>query len=185
MYNPLEYWNNRLQTHGTINTSATRISQIEKDFCEFYISEKATVLDFGCGDGRLFDVYEQKKCDVVGYDIVDLSKIINKKLENYTFEWSYIVGKEIKPLKFYENSFDIVACINVLIHILPSDIEMIISDIARIGKNAIFSVWENVENREIRMDSHCFNHNYRAIFENLGIEIQFYSNINNISLIAI
>jgi len=76
IYDPIEYWNNRIQAHGTINTTHTRISKIEYDFVSLYIQRYSKVLDFGCGDGKLFPVFEEKQCDVTGYDIVDLSKIV-------------------------------------------------------------------------------------------------------------
>lgn len=186
-FNPVEYWNNRLKSYGTVNTSKTALSRAESNFCIKYIKQNNYVLDYGVGDGKLFDIYEAKQCDVIGFDIADYTELINSKIANYSFIYFNLIKNKIEPLiEFKDNSFDVVCCFNTLNHIPVEHIEMVIKDIKRLGKIALLTVYDNSDNREMKTAEHCFNHDFKAIFKKLNITpLSYFKNKYNICFIVI
>lgn len=85
-----------------------------------YIKSGMSVLDVGCGNGRITDLFNNKQINYIGIDnseilIEKANKKYGAKLENVKF----IIG-DILNLPFPKNKFDILICISVLHHIPSS-----------------------------------------------------------------
>lgn len=85
----------------------------ESNFFEKYIVEKDDILDLGCGDGRLFQIFKDKKINYLGVDNSEkLIEIAKKKNPKINFQ----VADALR-LPFLDNSFDKIFSIAVLHHI--------------------------------------------------------------------
>ncbi len=81
-----------------------------------YVTEGEKILDLGCGNGRLLEIFKDKKVDYIGVDNSEkLIEIAKKKYSKARFQVADALN-----LPFPNNYFDKVFCIAVLHHI-PSE----------------------------------------------------------------
>ena len=117
-------------------------------YCDF--NEDSSVLDIGCGIGRMavpFTDYLSPKGRYEGFDIVKMgidwcSKNISSRFPNFTFKliplkndlYRLDTDEKAAELRFpYENdSFDLVFLTSVFTHMLPLDVENYINEIQRV-----------------------------------------------------
>jgi tRNA (uracil-5-)-methyltransferase TRM9 len=87
-----------------------------------YLQDGQTVLDLGCGNGRLLEMCRNNKVKYTGYDIsTELIQIAKEKCQQYSVpEASFQVG-DMRFLPFASASFDIVFAVASLHH-LPHQI---------------------------------------------------------------
>lgn len=103
------------------NLIAGHFSQTRKylweDFKYFgdYAKEGDRVLDAGCGNGRLSEIFQKIKADYIG---LDSSPALIRLAKRLYPGHKFIIG-DVTNLPFAENSFDAVFCVAVFQH-LPS-----------------------------------------------------------------
>lgn len=82
----------------------------------FETYQPGSILDVGCGSGRLFGIYAQYGIqDVVGIDISDRALV----LANQRFPGVPTICKSIEDLEFPSHRFDMAICNRVLQHVPP------------------------------------------------------------------
>lgn len=84
-----------------------------------YIKESERVLDLGCGNGRLFELFKDKKVKYVGVDFS--KKLIEKAKEKYG---NYFQIADIFSLPFSDNYFDSIWVIAVFHHIPSQELQL-------------------------------------------------------------
>jgi len=188
-YDTIKYWRNRFQSYGSVNTTSEKVEKIkpfEEELVLKYTPPESTLLDFGVGTGRMFPLYERLKCKVSGYDIADFRFLIEAKREKHpNFEYEHIIEDSIKKLPFSDMQFNTCVCFAVLLHQNPGyEIEFVTSELVRVAKYVIASVYEPVEKGR-PLDNHCFEHNYKALFKELGITIIAEKRVNAKSIFYI
>jgi len=133
MYNVIEYWNNRIDNHGSVNTSnesVAGINQIESEIIRKYITDNSKViLDFGIGAGRLIPLYYAMNLQVQGYDIADFKSLIDEKLIKYPLKYWHFINDNIFNTKYINKNFPYTVAFAVLPHQLPSDIERVLIEL--------------------------------------------------------
>ena len=107
------------------------------------LAKPKSVIEVGCGVGnnlsRISDI-----CQITGVDIN--KKALEEAQKKYP-NGKFIEGS-IYALPFQNNSFDLVFCRGVLIHIPPQDRISAISELKRISKKHIITLEYNVKNEE-------------------------------------
>ncbi len=117
----------------------------EFEFLFNELPEKADVLDLGCGNGRFFEVFDEKNVCYTGLDKSE--KLILKAKERHP-KADFEIGDGLDT-PFPDNSFDYVFSIAVLHHI-PSKVMRVsfLSEVKRIlrpGGEARITVWNKID----------------------------------------
>lgn len=93
-----------------------------------YINENNKVLDLGCGNGRLFEIFTDKNTDYTGVDFS--KKLIEIARQKYG---DYFKVSDILNLPFPSENFDSVWSIAVLHHIPSVELrKRVLSEIRRV-----------------------------------------------------
>lgn len=108
-----------------------------------YIKEKNRVLDFGCGNGRFYEMIKDLNVDYYGVDISErLLEIAKQKVSGGHF---YLIGEDLN-LPFADDYFDVVISIATLHHIPSSFLrKKILGDFFRTLKRGgylLLTVWD-------------------------------------------
>lgn len=114
----------------------------ELEFLKKYIHEGDRVLDVGCGNGRLLDLFEGT---AITYTGVDSSKELIAIAEKERGAKGTFVHASALSLPFADNSFDTVFSIAVLHHIPSKEYRMqFVSEIKRVlkpGGTCVLTTW--------------------------------------------
>lgn len=155
-YNEVIYWNNRINPNQD-----TLPPPLWTDYVFKSIRGCQSLLDFGPGVGRFFPVYKGFK-SVDCFDITDrhLSELMSfSKLLG--FKLNFISGLDVGVTPYYDDQFEVVVCVQVLLHQRDENIEKVMSELARIGRKVAVISYRT----EIPFDlaEHVFNHDYLSI----------------------
>jgi 2-polyprenyl-3-methyl-5-hydroxy-6-metoxy-1,4-benzoquinol methylase len=90
------------------------------DFCS-RLKERDSVLDVGCGNGRLLNLVKNKKVDYLGVDAsTELITLAKQNYPGYDFQQGNIL--DLSVLK--EKKFDYIFCIAALHHLPGKDLQI-------------------------------------------------------------
>lgn len=132
-YEQEELWGN-----NTINSRL--LTRIDKTL-SMIPNDTKSVLDVGCGDGRITNVLSERFAFVVGTDI------------SYN-ALKHVKGKKVlskgTTLPFQDGSFDLVITCEVLEHILYHDYFNALKELERVSKNYILVTVPNEQNLQDR-----------------------------------
>ena len=171
-----QYWRN----HGHEWTNEYKRRQryticyhIQKIMLADYMrhSQPARVLEFGCGVGRHLQYLCQiDNIEVYGYD--QSATMVKGCLEWTTPEWiseRIAVGEPVGRLPYPDKHFDIVYTVEVLIHVSPTDLSSVLSEIVRVSNWQVLHVEPSLE-YYVHEDAHdgSWNHDIVAAYHHLG-----------------
>lgn len=112
-------------------------------FLADYISDGDKVLDYGCGNGRLLEILNNKKIDYVGVDISQkLIDIAKTKYPSQNRSFSKIAGQA--SLAFPDDFFNKIISVAVFHHFPEKYAEVMAKELYRITKQdgqVIITVW--------------------------------------------
>lgn len=125
-----------------------------------------SILDVGCGSGRLFKLFSQRGIlDVVGMDIS--SEALTLAQQRYPF--AVTIKARVEELKFPINRFDLAVCNRVLQHIPPHAIAESVSKLCKMCK--MVYVNELSGSDELSEEFYMFRHDLRSLFTSNGLVI--------------
>ncbi|MDD4607356.1 MAG: class I SAM-dependent methyltransferase [Patescibacteria group bacterium] len=108
-----------------------------------YVQSNDKILDLGCGNGRLIQVFTDLNIDYTGIDIsANLIKLarVNYPASNYKF----LVGDMTQSLPLEDKKFDAVFCIAAFQHIPDVDLrQQVLKEIKRIIKPGGYLIMTN------------------------------------------
>lgn len=160
MYDEVRYWNARK------NPNSSDPSRADHDYLMKQLKGTVSVLDFGPGVGRTFDVYNGQV--VCGYDITaQYEKRATERADLLGVEYIPISVEENEHLPFSHKVFDAAVCCEVLHHQRPEYIESIMRDLLRVSEKVIVVAAHDPDvafDKRINQN-HCYNHDYRGICE--------------------
>lgn len=151
-----------IQDYNLISEDFSRTRQFTWDieFLSKYVLDGDGVLDLGCGNGRLLEVFKEKKIDYFGLDGSEqLIEIAKKKYPKNRFE-----AGDILNLPFPNNFFNKVFAIRILHHIPSKEFRLkALKEIKRVLKPkgililTVWNVWGSKYKINLwRMIKNCF-----------------------------
>jgi len=95
-----------------------------EDFKEFkqYVKDGDVILDLGCGNGRVFELFNDKKINYFGVD--NCEELIKKAKEKYQSPNAIFLVEDALNLSFENQKFDAIFCIAVLNHIPSKELRI-------------------------------------------------------------
>ena len=170
-YNPEKYWHERGANYVAPGEDAEK-PEVEnlKDIIEIYDLSARNIVEVGSGYGRIYEElssnmgtsfpFQFTMCDFV-------ESMRYKCLRNTDILPDYWDGLE---LPYNDNEFDLVISFSVLLHVTPDKIEQVLKEHARVCNRYLFiaTYFGGLD----RLAPHCFQHDYKMLFENVGLKIE-------------
>ena len=138
-----------------------------------------SVLEVGCGFGRITKLILLNLPHIEKYVAVDLSpqqianaeKYVRTGIDNKIndVDISFVVS-DIRSLMLGEK-YDLVLAAEVLLHILPSEIKEIMTQLVNLSKMHIINI-DYYQEKIIRLAPHNFLHQYEKIYKEIPSVVQ-------------
>lgn len=108
-----------------------------RDIVISLVPRGASVLDIGCGTGKLcFELVQQRQCRVVGIDLS--SRMLDFAQKNNSYEGLKFLHQDATNMKdFQANSFDYVVASHFIHELAKDDQLKVLKESSRIGRNVI------------------------------------------------
>lgn len=163
MYKSKKYWNERVEPNPYNNIFEPELTVVPS-----YVKGHKTLLDFGCGIGRLFELY--KGMEVTG---IDFSKLYEQRAKKHAFDLrlkynhSIFDIHELGRLPFNNNEFECGVLSRVLLHAPNDEMELIVSEMARVCETVLVV---NYEHNGQKLAPHVFGHDFEKTLDKLNLE---------------
>jgi 2-polyprenyl-3-methyl-5-hydroxy-6-metoxy-1,4-benzoquinol methylase len=166
-YNPEKYWTERgktLEKENLYDGSQFRIQ--EKALVEYLSKlEFSSVLEIGCGFGRITKLMINNFPNIKSYSAIDISPDNISKTKKL-FD-SQKINFQVSTIQNYNPSekYDLVLSVYVLMHVPPKEIEQVIKKSVNLSQKHVVNVdWFEQQKSNIHL-GHNFIHNYDEIYE--------------------
>jgi trans-aconitate methyltransferase len=185
-YVPNEYWYERGKRYREEFRPNEKSALQEKILLDYLInislsSSFSTVLELGCGFGRITKLLLSNFPDIQEYTAIDLSP---DQIENAKeFVRSVIETKEHNPLTFIvsdiqsfqnDKKYDLVISAEVLLHILPSEIEQVMNKIVNMSNEHVINIDWYQRKAPRNVAPHNFIHQYEKIYRSMPAVLDVY-----------
>ena len=173
-YNPSEYWRER----GKVYKKKFRYDKdkrLQEEFLLTHLNRISgsfkSVLELGCGFGRITKLLLTNYDNITEYLAVDISTdqienaknlISSPKLSNKV-KLDFLVS-DIQSLKL-DKQYDLVILSEVLLHILPTEIDSIVNKLISMTKRHIINIDWYEDQPPKTQAPHNFIHQYEAIYK--------------------
>jgi SAM-dependent methyltransferase len=173
-YNPSEYWHERGKIYKK-NFRYDKNKRLQEEFLIAHLNNISgsfkSVLELGCGFGRITQLLLSNYNNISEYLAVDISpdQIENAKslLSSSKFpnqvKLDFLVS-DIQSLRL-DKEYDVVLLSEVLLHILPEDIDSIIKKLITLSKKHIINIDWYEDNPPKSQASHNFIHQYETLYK--------------------
>ena len=178
-YNPKEFWyerGKRYKEKFEYNKKYKLQEQMIVDYLK-RISSFSTVIEVGCGFGRITKILLSNFPDIKEYIAVDLSphqienaKRYVKKIKNGKGNTQFIVS-DIQSLQI-DKKYDLVIASEVLMHILPSEIEEVMQKLVDISNQHVVNIDWYEEKTPTKAAPHNFIYQYEKIYQDIPSVMQ-------------
>jgi ubiquinone/menaquinone biosynthesis C-methylase UbiE len=168
-YNPREYWLARGKVYKEqFKYDPEKLLQEEvlldhlKSLPPFQ-----TVLEIGCGFGRISNLIVSNFPNIEEYVATDLSPDQLKTAKSFVkSDKVRFTESDIQSLQL-DKKYDLVIAVSVLLHILPSEIDQVIAKLVSFSKRHVVNVDYYEEGKARQVAPHNFMHPYEAIYKSL------------------
>jgi SAM-dependent methyltransferase len=173
-YNPSEYWHERGKKYKE-NFRYDKSKRLQEEFLITHLNGISgsfkSVLELGCGFGRITQLLLTNYSNITEYLAVDISphQIENAKtLLSSTKLTSQVkldfLVSDIQSLKL-DKEYDLVILSEVLLHILPTEIDSIIKKLIALSKKHIINIDWYAEHPPRIQARHNFIHQYEELYK--------------------
>jgi SAM-dependent methyltransferase len=173
-YNPAEYWHERGKVYQK-NFRYDKNKRLQEEFLLTHLNGISgsfkSVLELGCGFGRIIKLLLTNYGNITEYFAVDISPnqienaktlISSAKLPDKV-KLDFLVS-DIQSLKL-DKKYDLVILSEVLLHILPTEIDSIIKKLITLSNKHIINIDWYADHPPRIQARHNFIHQYEAIYK--------------------
>lgn len=173
-YNPSEYWHERGKIYKK-NFRYDKNKRVQEEVLIAHLNNISgsfkTVLELGCGFGRITQLLLSNYSNITEYLAVDISPdqienakslLSSTKLTNHV-KVDFLVS-DIQSLRV-DKVYDLVILSEVLLHILPTEIDSIIKKLITLSKKHIINIDWYEDHAPKSQASHNFIHQYETLYK--------------------
>jgi SAM-dependent methyltransferase len=173
-YNPSEYWHERGKIYKK-NFRYDKNKRLQEEFLITHLNNISgsfkSVLELGCGFGRITQLLLTNYNNITEYLAVDISPdqienakslLSSTKLPNQ-IKLDFLVS-DIQSLRL-DKKYDLVLMSEVLLHILPTDIDSIIKKLITLSNKHIINIDWYEDHSPKSQASHNFIHQYETLYK--------------------
>jgi ubiquinone/menaquinone biosynthesis C-methylase UbiE len=168
-YNPREYWLAR----GKVYKEQFKYDQeklLQEEVLLHHLKSMPpfqTVLEIGCGFGRISNLVLSNFPAIEEYIAMDLSPDQLKTAKSFVKSDKIgFIESDIQSLQL-DKKYDLVIAVSVLLHILPSEIDQVIAKLVSFSKRHVVNVDYYEEGQVRQIAPHNFMHSYEEIYNRL------------------
>jgi len=174
-YNPSEYWHERGKDYQK-NFRYDKNKRLQEEFLIAHLNNISgsfkSVLELGCGFGRITQLLLSNYNNITEYLAVDISphqienakKLLSStKSTNKEIKLDFLVS-DIQSLKL-DKKYDLVILSEVLLHILPTEIDSIIKKLITLSNKHIINIDWYADHSPRIQARHNFIHQYETIYK--------------------
>lgn len=126
-----------------------------------------TILEVGCGFGRISKIILSNFPGIQEYLAVDISPDQLENAKKYVqSDKIRFRESDIQSLQL-DKKYDLVLAVSVLLHVLPSEINEVVSKLVSFSKMHVVNVDYYEDNKPKQLAPHNFMHEYEAIYRSL------------------
>jgi len=175
-YNPSEYWHERGKIYKK-NFRYDKNKHVQEEFLIAHLNNISgsfkSLLELGCGFGRITQLLLSNYSNITEYLAVDISPdqienakslLSSTKLSNSQVKLNFLVS-DIQSLDL-DKQYDLVILSEVLLHILPTEIDSIIKKLITLSKKHIINIDWYEDQPPKSQASHNFIHQYETLYKN-------------------
>jgi SAM-dependent methyltransferase len=183
-YNPQHYWTEQGKTYKDqfrYNKKFELQEQMLIDYLKSNISlsSSTSILELGCGFGRITKLLLLNLPNIKEYLAVDLSAHQIENAKEYVRPVETLIKKEGKvnpDIKFIVSNiqslqvnkkYDLVIASEVLLHVLPSEINEVVSKLVNMSNRHVVNIDWYEEKKPKNVAPHNFIHNYEEIYKSI------------------
>jgi ubiquinone/menaquinone biosynthesis C-methylase UbiE len=162
LYEPAKYWQQRGKNYHHEENNE------EMDILKFFLDDHSvlSILEVGSGYGRVYSYLDTW----IPYTMVDF---VDSFRETCYAKTRIMPDKwDAKTLPYSDNSFDLVLSFSVLLHVPFEDIRNHLRELMRVSKKYVFIATCDTGGDYGLDEGHCFRHDYRSLFAELGFTVQ-------------
>lgn len=168
-YNPREYWLSRGKVYKDQFKHDSE-KQLQEEFLLDYlktIGPFQTILEVGCGFGRISDIVLSNFPDIQEYLAVDMSPDQLENAKRYVkSEKIEFMESDIQSLQ-PEKKYDLVIAVSVLLHVLPDEIDQVVAKLVSFSNNHVINVDYYEDSKPEHIAPHNFMHPYETIYKKM------------------
>ena len=166
-YSPNQYWVERGRVYKKEFVSNEFYERQESKLLTFLQTINfESVLEIGCGFGRITQLI-LSNFPVKKYIAIDLSE---DQIENAKKLCSNFKNIEFKNITIQDlktnDKFDLVLGVEVLLHVLPEEINSVVKKLVSLSNHHIINMDFNSKHRPKIVLPHNFTHDYKKIYSN-------------------
>lgn len=169
-YDPDQYWEARGGSSYRDYTESPGYRHYRDAQFAFFRRLIATLqpdrlLDFGCGSGKLFPLWESVP-HVDGYDRarsqVEIARVEAFRVRaSNPYRVMHCLAPERADTPYDDDYFDLVVAAEVLLHVLPEDVDALVAELHRVCRGHLAII---VPAPFDNPAPHCFDHDYETLF---------------------
>ena len=179
-YDPNEYWIEHGKTYKKQFRYNKKFELQEKmliDYLKGVVPPFSTVLELGCGFGRITKLMLLNFPSITEYTAVDLSHDQIENAKEYVKYPPFSKGKvdlrfivsNIQSLEM-ENKYDLVIASEVLLHILPSEIKDVMQKMVNMSNRHVINIdWYEQHQDTKKAAAHNFIHEYEKAYKEIHL----------------
>jgi ubiquinone/menaquinone biosynthesis C-methylase UbiE len=168
-YNPREYWLARGKVYKE-QFKHDPEKQLQEEMLLDYlkgISPFQTVLEVGCGFGRISDIILSNFPGIQEYVATDMSPDQLENAKTYVkSDKIRFVESDIQSLQL-PKKYDLVIAVSVLLHVLPAEVDQVVAKLVSFSKQHVINVDYYEDAKPEHVAPHNFMHQYEAIYKGL------------------